>query len=74
MTSLRNRMVELRQIKYFVGVSEAGSFTRAAAQLNVAKSALSLYVRQMEEGFGTRFLVRERTGAPTWRWAKRALR
>ncbi|WP_050578560.1 LysR family transcriptional regulator [Rhizobium leguminosarum] len=54
--------MELRQLKYFVGVAEAGSFTKAAAQLNVAQSALSLHVRQMEEGFGTQLLVRERTG------------
>ncbi|KNY13248.1 nitrogen assimilation regulatory protein [Shinella sp. SUS2] len=54
--------MEFRQLKYFVGVAEAGSFTRAAAQLHVAQSALSLHVRQMEEGFGTKLLVRERTG------------
>nr|WP_289851699.1 LysR family transcriptional regulator [Sinorhizobium meliloti] len=49
-------------MKYFVGVVDAGSFTKAASQLNVAQSALSLHVRQMEEGFGTQLLVRERTG------------
>ncbi|PSH60977.1 LysR family transcriptional regulator [Phyllobacterium sophorae] len=54
--------MELRQLKYFAGVAEAGSFTKAAAQLNVAQSALSLHVRQMEEGFGTQLLVRDRTG------------
>jgi LysR family nitrogen assimilation transcriptional regulator len=56
------RFVDLRQLKYFVGVVEAGSFTKAAAQLNVAQSALSLHVRQMEEMFGTQLLVRDRTG------------
>jgi LysR family nitrogen assimilation transcriptional regulator len=54
--------VDLRQLKYFVGVVEAGSFTKAAARLNVAQSALSLHVRQMEEGFGTPLMVRDRTG------------
>ncbi|MCO5965436.1 LysR family transcriptional regulator [Sinorhizobium meliloti] len=54
--------MDLRQLKYFVGVVDAGSFTKAASQLNVAQSALSLHVRQMEEGFGTQLLVRERTG------------
>ncbi|MER8804843.1 LysR family transcriptional regulator [Mesorhizobium sp. M0998] len=54
--------MDLRQLKYFVGVVEAGSFTKAAAQLNVAQSALSLHVRQMEEEFGTQLLVRDRTG------------
>ncbi|MER9159305.1 LysR family transcriptional regulator [Mesorhizobium sp. M0778] len=54
--------MEIRQLRYFVGVVEAGSFTRASAQLNVAQSALSLHVRQLEESFGTRLLVRDRTG------------
>ncbi|UVK48691.1 LysR family transcriptional regulator (plasmid) [Mesorhizobium sp. AR07] len=54
--------MDLRQLKYFIGVVEAGSFTKAAAQLNVAQSALSLHVRQMEEEFGTQLLVRDRTG------------
>ena len=54
--------MDVRQLRYFVGVVEAGSFTRAATHLNVAQSALSLHVRQLEEGFGTRLLVRERTG------------
>jgi LysR family transcriptional regulator, nitrogen assimilation regulatory protein len=54
--------VDLRQLKYFVGVVEAGSFTKAADELNVAQSALSLHVRQMEEDFGTQLLVRDRTG------------
>ncbi|PBB52145.1 MULTISPECIES: LysR family transcriptional regulator [Mesorhizobium] len=54
--------MEIRQLKYFVGVVEAGSFTKAAALLHVAQSALSLHVRQLEEGFGTQLLVRDRTG------------
>ncbi|WP_201841922.1 LysR family transcriptional regulator [Microvirga zambiensis] len=54
--------MDIRQLKYFVGVVEAGSFTKAATNLNVAQSALSLHVRQMEEGFGTQLLVRDRTG------------
>ena len=54
--------MDVRQLRYFVGVVEAGSFTRAATHLNVAQSALSLHVRQLEEGFGTQLLVRERTG------------
>lgn len=54
--------MDIRQLRYFVGVVEAGSFTKAAAYLNVAQSALSLHVRQLEEGFGVQLLVRERTG------------
>ena len=54
--------MDFRQLKYFVGVAEAGSFTKAAAQLNVAQSALSLHVRQLEESFNTQLLVRGRAG------------
>lgn len=54
--------MDVRQLKYFVGVVEAGSFTKAASLLHVAQSALSLHVRQLEEGFGTQLLVRDRTG------------
>ncbi|MER9559840.1 LysR family transcriptional regulator [Mesorhizobium sp. M0323] len=54
--------MDIRQLKYFVGVVEAGSFTKAASLLHVAQSALSLHVRQLEEGFGTQLLVRDRTG------------
>jgi LysR family transcriptional regulator, nitrogen assimilation regulatory protein len=56
------RQVDIRQLRYFVGVVEAGSFTRAADRLHVAQSALSLHVRQMEERLGVRLLERERTG------------
>ncbi|KUM24096.1 transcriptional regulator [Mesorhizobium loti] len=54
--------MDIRQLKYFVGVVEAGSFTKAATLLHVAQSALSLHVRQLEESFGTQLLVRDRTG------------
>ncbi|RWJ45249.1 MAG: LysR family transcriptional regulator [Mesorhizobium sp.] len=54
--------MEIRQLRYFVGIVDAGSFTKAAALLHVAQSALSLHVRQLEESFGTRLLVRDRTG------------
>ncbi|MER9362713.1 LysR family transcriptional regulator [Mesorhizobium sp. M0500] len=54
--------MDIRQLRYFVGVVEAGSFTKAAALLHVAQSALSLHVRQLEESFGTQLLVRDRTG------------
>lgn len=33
--------MELRQLRYFVKVIEAGSITKAAVEMNVAQSALS---------------------------------
>lgn len=57
-----DKLLDFRQLKYFVGIVEAGSFTKAAAELHVAQSALSLHVRQMEERYGVSLFVRERTG------------
>ncbi|WP_031248273.1 LysR family transcriptional regulator [Mesorhizobium sp. LNHC229A00] len=54
--------MDLKKLRYFVGVAEAGGFTRAGEQMNVAQSALSLHVREMEDSLGTRLLVRDRGG------------
>jgi len=40
--------MDLKQLDYFVHVAELGSFTRAAAMLSIAQSALSHQVRQLE--------------------------
>jgi LysR family nitrogen assimilation transcriptional regulator len=55
--------MDLRQLRYFRSVVEAGGFSRAAERLNVAQSALSLQVRRLEESLGVTLLVRESTGA-----------
>lgn len=55
-------MIDVRQLRYFQGVADAGSFTRASARLNVAQSALSLHVRRLEDHLGVRLLVRESDG------------
>jgi LysR family nitrogen assimilation transcriptional regulator len=54
--------VDLRQLRYFVAVVEAGSFSRAAERVHVAQSALSLKVRELEEALGVTLLVREPKG------------
>lgn len=54
--------MDFKKLKYFVGIAEAGGFTRAAEHMNVAQSALSLHVREMEDSLGTKLLVRERSG------------
>lgn len=54
--------MDIRKLRYFVGVAEAGSFTRAAETLHVAQSALSLHVRQIEEEFNVQLLTRDRNG------------
>jgi DNA-binding transcriptional LysR family regulator len=44
--------VELRQIRYFVAVAKAGSFSRAAERLRISQSALSRQVQLLEVEYG----------------------
>jgi len=54
--------LDLRQLRYFVAIVESGSFSKAAAVLNVAQPALSLHVRNMEADLGTQLLFRSPHG------------
>lgn len=54
--------MDLRQLRYFVAIVEQGSFSKAAATLNVAQPALSLHVRNMETDLGTALLFRSPHG------------
>ena len=54
--------MNLRQLKYFVEVVEAGNMTRAAEQLHVAQTALGMQIRQLEEDLGVALLVRHSRG------------
>ena len=58
--------MDLRQLRYFIAIVEQGSFSQAAAFLNIAQPALSLHVRNMEQDLGTALLFRSPKGvAPT---------
>ncbi|MGE5292891.1 MAG: LysR family transcriptional regulator [Micromonosporaceae bacterium] len=52
--------MELRQLEYFVTVSEEASFTRAAAKLHVAQPGVSAQIRRLERELGQDLL--DRTG------------
>lgn len=54
--------MNLRQLKYFVGVVEAGNMTRAAESLHVAQTALSTQIRLLEDDLGVPLLVRHSRG------------
>jgi LysR family nitrogen assimilation transcriptional regulator len=55
--------MDLKQIEYFVRVAELGSFTRAAAALDVAQPALSRQVRLLEVELRQNLLIRNGRGA-----------
>jgi DNA-binding transcriptional LysR family regulator len=54
--------IELRHLRYFVAVADAGSFTHAAEQMFVAQPTLSQQIRRLEEFVGTQLLHRRREG------------
>ena len=54
--------VELRHLRYFVAVAEAGSFTDAAERMFIAQPTLSQQLRRLEDIIGARLLDRRREG------------
>ena len=54
--------IELRHLRYFVALADAGSFTRAAERMFIAQPTLSQQIRRLEEIVGTRLLQRRRDG------------
>ena len=54
--------MELRQLRYFVHVVEAGSVRAAASRVHVAQSALSRHVLALERELGVRLFERHARG------------
>ena len=48
--------VELRHLRYFVAVADAGTFTHAAEPMYIAQPTLSQQIRRLEEMIGTPLL------------------
>jgi DNA-binding transcriptional LysR family regulator len=60
------RNLDLTALRSFVAVADAGGVTRAAAQLNLTQSAVSMQLKRLEEALGQQLLDRsQRTIAPT---------
>ena len=57
-------MDRLQGMTVFVRVAEQGSFSSAAQQLGLSKSAVSKHVAALEERLGVRLLNRARPGWP----------
>jgi LysR family nitrogen assimilation transcriptional regulator len=58
--------MQFRQLRYFVKIVEAGSFSRAAAKIHVAQPALSQQIAELEERLGIKLLQRSARGvSPT---------
>lgn len=60
MPSILNDSVELRHLRYLRAVADAGSFTRAAAEIGLTQPTLSQQIAQLEEGLGVALLTRGR--------------
>jgi len=54
--------LELRHLRYFVALAEAGNFTHAAERMYIAQPTLSQQIRRLEEIIGTPLLQRRREG------------
>lgn len=56
-------MIELRQLRYLIAAAEAGSFSRAARNLNIKQATLSRHILQTERRLGMALFDRKTRGA-----------
>jgi LysR family nitrogen assimilation transcriptional regulator len=54
--------MQYRQLRYYVKIVEAGSFSRAAALIHIAQPALSLQIAELEDYLGVSLLQRSARG------------
>ncbi|RAU20569.1 transcriptional regulator [Paramagnetospirillum kuznetsovii] len=67
--------MDIRQLRYFLGIVEHGSLTKAAEALRVAQPALSLHLKRLEEEIGCPLVHRTARGVvPTQSGQRLAIR
>src|ERR1700760_594672 len=54
--------IELRHLRYFVALADAGSFTHAAERMFITQPTLSQQIRRLEDILGTPLLERRPEG------------
>ena len=50
--------MEIRQLRAFVAIAEAGTFTAGARRVHITQAAISMQIRQLENELGARLFVR----------------
>lgn len=66
--------MDIRHLRYFLAITEHGSFLAAAKKLRVAQPALSLHLRNMEEELGVKLLHRQARGVVPTEAGERLIR
>src|SRR6516162_1047517 len=54
--------MDIRRLRYFLGIVEQGSLSRAAEFLHVAQPALTLHLKRLEDEFGCELVERSSRG------------
>ncbi|TAG26203.1 MAG: LysR family transcriptional regulator [Burkholderiales bacterium] len=62
MASLSHRHFTLKQFRYFLAICEAGSVAAAARMVNIAQSALTKSILELEDSLGTALFERSSRG------------
>jgi hypothetical protein len=55
--------MDIRHMRYFVGVADAGSMIKASERLHVAQPSLSVHITNLEIELGVKLMQRSNRGA-----------